>query len=114
MPWFGGTVPCFDSTVVFLLLFCLIWSSPLNTPGLGRAQELQLVFGHMQEGTAKVYDPASFPALLRMDTGSQQDPQVCMWTRLSGTTTSLLLFRLCTMFLFRFFPFGYVSETAVT
>ncbi len=35
-----------------------------------------MVFGHMQEGSAKVYDPAAFPALLRMDTGSQQDPQV--------------------------------------
>lgn len=35
-----------------------------------------MVFGHMQEGISKVYDPAGFPALLRMDTGSQQDPQV--------------------------------------
>ncbi|CAM9717071.1 unnamed protein product, partial [Scytosiphon promiscuus] len=38
-------------------------------------RELQVVFGHMQEGIAKVYDPSAFPALLRMDTGSQQDPQ---------------------------------------
>lgn len=35
-----------------------------------------MVFGHMQEGISRVYDPAGFPALLRMDTGSQQDPQV--------------------------------------
>lgn len=40
-------------------------------------QELQRVFGHMQEGIAKVYDPARFATLLGIDNGIQQDPQVC-------------------------------------
>lgn len=44
------------------------------------------MFGHMQEGTAKVYDPAGFPALLRMDTGSQQDPQVPVYLGMTGGT----------------------------
>lgn len=39
-------------------------------------QELQRVFGHMQEGIAKVYDPAPFATLLGIDKGIQQDPQV--------------------------------------
>lgn len=38
-------------------------------------QELQRVFGHMQEGVAKVYDPAPFANLLGIDKGIQQDPQ---------------------------------------
>ncbi|CAM9367462.1 unnamed protein product [Ascophyllum nodosum] len=38
-------------------------------------EELQLVFGHMQEGLAKVYDPARFATLLGIDKGIQQDPQ---------------------------------------
>ncbi|CAM9626860.1 unnamed protein product [Laminaria digitata] len=38
-------------------------------------EELQRVFGHMQEGAAKVYDPARFASLLGIDNGIQQDPQ---------------------------------------
>eukprot|EP00904_Undaria_pinnatifida_P007871 jgi/Undpi1/4213/HiC_scaffold_16.g07579.m1 len=38
-------------------------------------EELQRVFGHMQEGVAKVYDPARFASLLGIDNGIQQDPQ---------------------------------------
>lgn len=50
------------------------------------------MFGHMQEGTAKVYDPAGFPALLRMDTGSQQDPQVHKHTFYSSMLFFLQIF----------------------
>lgn len=39
-------------------------------------QELQRVFGHMQEGISKVYDPGRFAKLLGIDNGIQQDPQV--------------------------------------
>ena len=38
------------------------------------------MFGHMQEGLAKVYDPARFATLLGIDKGVQQDPQVWPWS----------------------------------
>jgi hypothetical protein len=40
-------------------------------------QELQNVFGHMQLGRARSYNPSEFAKLLSLDRGAQQDPQVC-------------------------------------
>lgn len=58
------------------------------------------MFGHMQEGVAKVYDPARFASLLGIDNGIQQDPQVhILYSSCSCTVAVMLLLLLLQLFM---------------